>query len=122
MGRDNPVLNAQIGFLTADYFPSARDRGPEVAADPLGRRDWPVRNRRGGPNVAMQDLTLLTYARLRALLAETVGRLTAERVGKLDDAALAPLIAALRGGELDIRGATERLLKELAETAEKEPI
>jgi LAO/AO transport system kinase len=52
--------------------------------------------------------------RLRALLAETAGRLAAERVGKLDEAALAPLIAAVRGGELDIRSAAERLLKEVS--------
>ncbi len=60
--------------------------------------------------------------RLRALLAETAARLAAERVGKLDPAALAPLIAAVRAGELDITSAAERLLKEVAEDSEKKPI
>jgi LAO/AO transport system kinase len=49
--------------------------------------------------------------RLRALLAETAARLVAERVGKLDDADLDPLVDAVRRGELDIRSAAERLLK-----------
>jgi LAO/AO transport system kinase len=52
--------------------------------------------------------------RLRALLAETAARLAAERVGKLDEAALAPLVAAVRGGELDIRSAAERLLRQVS--------
>jgi LAO/AO transport system kinase len=52
--------------------------------------------------------------RLRALLAETAARLAAERVGALDEAALASLIAAVRGGELDIRSAAERLLKQVS--------
>jgi len=52
--------------------------------------------------------------RLHRLLAETAGRLVATRVGKLDDAALAPLIAAVRAGELDITTAAERLLYEVA--------
>jgi LAO/AO transport system kinase len=55
--------------------------------------------------------------RLRALLAETAGRLAAERVDKLDEAALAPLVAAVRGGELDITSAAERLLKDVAAEA-----
>ncbi len=49
--------------------------------------------------------------RLRALLAETAARLVAERVDKLDPAALDPLVEAVRRGELDIRSAAERLLK-----------
>ena len=49
--------------------------------------------------------------RLRALLAETAGRLAAERVGQLDPAVLDPLVEAVRRGELDIRSAAERLLK-----------
>ncbi len=49
--------------------------------------------------------------RLRALLAETAARLVAEHVGKLDPAALDPLVEAVRRGELDIRSAAERLLK-----------
>jgi LAO/AO transport system kinase len=52
--------------------------------------------------------------RLRALLAETAARLVATRVGKLDEAALAPLIAAVRAGDLDITSAAERLLNEVA--------
>ena len=52
--------------------------------------------------------------RLRALLAATAGRLVAARVGKLDEAALAPLIAAVRAGELDITTAAKRLLNEVA--------
>ncbi len=47
--------------------------------------------------------------------------LAAERVGQLDPAALAPLIAAVRGGELDIRSAAERLLKTVAAESEKNP-
>ncbi|MHA1152039.1 MAG: methylmalonyl Co-A mutase-associated GTPase MeaB [Alphaproteobacteria bacterium] len=52
--------------------------------------------------------------RLRALLAETAGRLAAERVGKLGQADLAPLIAKVRDGELDITSAAECLLREVA--------
>jgi len=52
--------------------------------------------------------------RLRALLAETAARLVAARVGRLDEATLAPLIAAVRAGELDITSAAERLLNEVA--------
>lgn len=51
--------------------------------------------------------------RLRALLAETAARLVSERIGRLDQAALDPLVEAVRGGELDIRSAAERLLEEL---------
>ncbi len=59
--------------------------------------------------------------RLCALLAETAGRLAAERVGRLDPDALAPLIAKVRGGELDIRAAAGRLLKEVSGESEKKP-
>ncbi len=52
--------------------------------------------------------------RLRALLAETAARLASERVGALDAAALAPLIAAVRAGDLDLASAAERLLKDVA--------
>ena len=48
-----------------------------------------------------------------ALLAQTAGRLVAERVGKLDPAALDPLVDAVRRGELDIKSAAERLLKDV---------
>jgi LAO/AO transport system kinase len=51
--------------------------------------------------------------RLRALLAETAARLVATRIGKLDETALAPLVAAVRAGDLDIASAAERLLKEV---------
>jgi hypothetical protein len=51
--------------------------------------------------------------RLRALLAETAARLVATRIEKLDEAALDPLVAAVRGGDLDITSAAERLLKEV---------
>jgi LAO/AO transport system kinase len=52
--------------------------------------------------------------RLRALLGETAARLVAARIGKLDEATLAPLVEAVRGGELDIASAAERLLREVA--------
>jgi len=52
--------------------------------------------------------------RLRALLAETAARLVSERIEKLDAAALDPLAAAVRGGELDIASAAERLLREVS--------
>jgi len=51
--------------------------------------------------------------RLRALLAQTAGRLAAERVGKLDPAVLDPLVGAVRRGEIDIKSAAERLLKDV---------
>ena len=51
--------------------------------------------------------------RLRALLAQTAGRLVAERVAKLDPDALDPLVDAVRRGELDIKSAAERLLKDV---------
>ncbi len=51
--------------------------------------------------------------RLRALLAQTAGRLAAERVGKLDPAVLDPLVGAVRCGEIDIKSAAERLLKDV---------
>ncbi len=37
-----------------------------------------------------------------------------ERIKGLDTAVLAPLIAKVRGGELDITSAAERLLKEVS--------
>jgi putative protein kinase ArgK-like GTPase of G3E family len=52
--------------------------------------------------------------RLRALLAETAARLVATRIGKLDEATLAPLVAAVRAGDLDIASAAERLLRKVA--------
>jgi LAO/AO transport system kinase len=52
--------------------------------------------------------------RLRALLAETAARLVATRIERLDEAALDPLVAAVRGGELDVTSAAARLLKEVA--------
>ena len=55
--------------------------------------------------------------RLRALLAETAARLVATRIGKLDEAALAPLVAAVRAGDLDIASAAEHLLKEVTGAA-----
>ncbi|MCH9000859.1 MAG: hypothetical protein IID48_21725, partial [Proteobacteria bacterium] len=51
--------------------------------------------------------------RLRALLAQTAGRLAAERVGKLDPAVLDPLVEAVRRGEIDITSAAARLLKDI---------
>ena len=53
--------------------------------------------------------------RLRALLAEAAARLVATRIGRLDESALDPLVAAVRAGELDIASAAERLLKQLSE-------
>jgi LAO/AO transport system kinase len=52
--------------------------------------------------------------RLRVLLAETAARLVTTRIEKLDAAALAPLVAAVRGGELDITSAAERLLRQVS--------
>jgi len=53
--------------------------------------------------------------RLRAVLAETAARLVARRIGKLDETALAPLVEAVRGGELDITSAAERLLRQVVQ-------
>ncbi len=95
------------GGWTPEVLATTATRGEGVAAlaDAIERHDGYLgetgRKSGSGP-------------RLRALLAETAARLVATRIGKLDAAALDPLVAAVRGGELDITSAAERLLKEVA--------